>query len=62
MHALRRAMRYLGPYWLTALGAVVSLLLVTAANLVIPQLIRRPACPDPAMRKISLVSPSGSRK
>jgi ATP-binding cassette, subfamily B, multidrug efflux pump len=41
MHALRRAINYLGPYWLTASGAVVSLLLVTAANLVIPQLIRQ---------------------
>ncbi len=41
MPSLRRATRYLGPYWLTALGAVISLLLVTAANLVIPQLIRQ---------------------
>jgi ATP-binding cassette subfamily B protein len=41
MRALRRAVRYLGPYWLTAVGAVVSLILVTAVNLVIPQLIRQ---------------------
>lgn len=40
MHSLRRATRYLGAYWLTAVGAVISLLLVTAANLSIPQLIR----------------------
>ena len=40
MHSLRRAISYLGPYWLIAVGAVTSLLLVTAANLVIPQIIR----------------------
>ena len=40
MHALRRAISYLGPYWLIAVGAVASLILVTAANLVIPQIIR----------------------
>jgi ATP-binding cassette subfamily B multidrug efflux pump len=40
MSSLRRAISYLGPYWLTAVGAVASLILVTAANLVIPQLIR----------------------
>jgi len=37
---LRRAISYLRPYWLTALGAIGSLLLVTAANLLIPQVIR----------------------
>src|SRR5512136_201513 len=41
MHALRRVISYLGPYWLTATGAVISLLLVTAANLAVPQLIRQ---------------------
>lgn len=40
MRSLRRAIRYLGPYWLIAVGAVASLILVTAANLIIPQLIR----------------------
>lgn len=40
MGSLRRAISYLRPYWLTAIGAVASLILVTAANLVIPQLIR----------------------
>jgi ATP-binding cassette subfamily B multidrug efflux pump len=40
MSSLRRAISYLRPYWLTAVGAVASLILVTAANLVIPQLIR----------------------
>jgi len=37
---LRRAISYLRPYWLIALGAIGSLLLVTAANLLIPQVIR----------------------
>jgi ATP-binding cassette subfamily B multidrug efflux pump len=41
MRAVRRAISYLGPYWLTAGGAIISLLLVTAANLVVPQLIRQ---------------------
>jgi ATP-binding cassette subfamily B multidrug efflux pump len=40
MHSLRRATSYLRPYWLIAVGAVVSLILVTAANLVIPQILR----------------------
>ena len=37
---LRRAISYLGPYWPTAVGATISLVLVTAANLAIPQIIR----------------------
>jgi ATP-binding cassette subfamily B multidrug efflux pump len=40
MHALGRAISYLRPYWLVAVGAVASLILVTAASLVIPQIIR----------------------
>jgi ATP-binding cassette subfamily B multidrug efflux pump len=40
MRSLRRAISYLGPYWLIAVGAVASLALVTAANLVTPLLIR----------------------
>jgi ATP-binding cassette subfamily B multidrug efflux pump len=40
MYALRRAISYLGPYWLIAVGAVGSLLLVTAASLAIPLIIR----------------------
>ncbi|UCC86815.1 MAG: ABC transporter ATP-binding protein [Anaerolineales bacterium] len=40
MQSLRRAISYLRPYWLTAAGAIVSLVLVTAGNLAIPQLIR----------------------
>jgi ATP-binding cassette subfamily B multidrug efflux pump len=40
MLSLRRAISYLGPHWLAAIGAIVSLMLVTAANLAIPQLIR----------------------
>jgi ATP-binding cassette subfamily B protein len=39
MYALRRAISYLGPYWLIAFGAVSSLILVTAANLAIPLVI-----------------------
>lgn len=38
--ALRRALAYLGAYKGDAVGAFVSLLLVTAANLVTPQLLR----------------------
>ena len=41
MHSLPRALKYLRPYWLIALGAVISLLFVTAANLVFPQIVRR---------------------
>ena len=40
MHSLRRAISYLRPYWLIAIGAVMSLLLVTGASLVIPLIIR----------------------
>lgn len=41
MKALVRALRYLAPHWLIALGALVSMILVSAANLYSPQLIRR---------------------
>ena len=40
MHPLRRALVYLRPYWLTTLGAFISLVLVTAANLYSPQVLR----------------------
>ena len=40
MHSLSRALAYLRPYWLIALGAVLSLLIVSAANLVFPQIVR----------------------
>lgn len=40
MPYLSRALSYLKLYRLTALGAILSLLLVTAGNLVIPQLLR----------------------
>ncbi len=40
MPSLRRSISYLRPYWLIAVGAIASLLLVTAANLAIPQIIR----------------------
>jgi len=40
MKSLRRALVYLRPYWLTAVGALLSLLLVTAANLLSPQILR----------------------
>lgn len=40
MGDIRRALGYLRPYWLTMLGAFLSLLGVTAANLVSPQVLR----------------------
>ena len=40
MKVLRRAMVYLRPYWLLTLGAFVSLLLVSGASLLSPQLLR----------------------
>lgn len=40
MKSLLRAIRYLGTYWLIATGAIFSLLMVTAANLTSPQLLR----------------------
>jgi ATP-binding cassette subfamily B protein len=40
MKSLRRSLIYLRPYWLVTLGAFVSLLLVTAANLLSPQILR----------------------
>jgi len=41
MKGVRRTLLYLGPYWKTALGALLSLLLVNAANLYAPQLLRQ---------------------
>jgi len=41
MSGLRRMFVYLAHYWKTALGALLSLLLVNAANLYTPQLLRR---------------------
>jgi ATP-binding cassette subfamily B multidrug efflux pump len=40
MKSLSRSLAYLRQYWLTALGALLSLLLVNAANLLTPQLLR----------------------
>jgi ATP-binding cassette subfamily B protein len=40
MKSLRRAMAYLRPYWPITFGALVSLLLVAAANLAAPQILR----------------------
>lgn len=40
MVSLRRASGYLRHYWLTTLGAFISLLLVTAGSLVMPQVLR----------------------
>ncbi len=40
MKSLRRALTYLRPYWLITLGAFLSLLLVSAANLLSPQVLR----------------------
>ncbi|MCL5264380.1 MAG: ABC transporter ATP-binding protein/permease [Chloroflexi bacterium] len=41
MRPLGRALRYMTKYWPSALGAFFSMLLVSVANLVSPQLIRR---------------------
>lgn len=41
MKGVRRTLGYIGPYWKTALGAFLSLLLVNAANLYAPQLLRQ---------------------
>lgn len=40
MKGVIRTIRYLKRYWKTALGALISLLLVNAANLITPQLLR----------------------
>src|SRR6202051_2931410 len=40
MNDLWRALRYLRKYWGTTLGAFLSLLIVTATNLLSPQLLR----------------------
>ena len=40
MKSLRRAFVYLRAYWLTSFAALISLLIVTAANLYSPQLLR----------------------
>jgi len=40
MKPLIRAVQYLRAYWPTAVGAILSLFLVTAANLISPQLLR----------------------
>jgi len=40
MRSLRRALRYLLPYWAMALAALLSLVLVSATNLASPQLLR----------------------
>jgi ATP-binding cassette subfamily B protein len=40
MNGLGRALGYLWPYRATASGALVSLLLVSAANLITPQILR----------------------
>jgi ATP-binding cassette, subfamily B, multidrug efflux pump len=41
MKGIKRTFPYLAHYWLTALAALVSLLLVNAANLYTPQLLRQ---------------------
>ena len=40
MKHVNRALKYLRNYWLVTLGALGSLLLVNAANLIAPQLLR----------------------
>jgi ATP-binding cassette subfamily B protein len=41
MKGIRRVFRYVAAYWLTALGAFVSLMLVNGTNLYAPQLLRQ---------------------
>jgi ATP-binding cassette, subfamily B, multidrug efflux pump len=41
MKGIRRVFQYLSHYWLTAFAALISLLLVNAANLYTPQLLRQ---------------------
>ena len=41
MKGVRRVLGYTGKYWKTALGALISLLLVNAGNLYAPQLLRQ---------------------
>jgi ATP-binding cassette, subfamily B, multidrug efflux pump len=41
MKGIQRTFRYLRHYWLTALAALISLLVVNAANLYTPQLLRQ---------------------
>lgn len=41
MTPLLRSLRFIRPYWVSSLGAFTAMLLVAAANLVVPQLIRR---------------------
>lgn len=41
MKGIRRVIRFTGRYWKTALGALISLILVNAANLYTPQLLRQ---------------------
>ncbi len=41
MKGIRRVLTYIGSNWITALGALISLLLVNGANLYAPQLLRQ---------------------
>jgi ATP-binding cassette subfamily B protein len=52
MKYVRRALVYLGHYWPSAAGALASLLLVNAANLVTPQLLR--ALIDQGIQRLDL--------
>ena len=61
MQPLRRALVYLRPYWRTTLGALLSLLLVTGANLASPQVLRLiiDQGMDPAAVAVSTPRPRG---
>ena len=48
MKELGRALGYLKAYWLTTLGAYLSLLLITLANLITPRLLQGSSCKWPA--------------
>ena len=55
MRDLGRALRYLLKYWQTALGAFISILIVTATNLYSPQLLQRVIDQGITPRNLSIV-------
>ena len=60
MEPLRRTLKILGSYRWLALGALVSLLLLTAANAVTPQLFRRGIDEGITQRNLSVVLTTGA--
>ena len=60
MEPLRRTLKILGSYRWLALGALVSLLLLTAANAITPQLFRRGIDEGITQRNLSVVLTTGA--